>query len=303
MLSKVILISGFLGSGKTTLINKILEANYQSNNWKLAVLENEFGSIGIDERILRDEGREIRQVQGGCVCCTEQGKMVQELEYLNENGFEIILIECSGVADPSKVAAELFRPYLDGRIEYVGTICLIDALNFNRYKSEELAQRQISFANILIQTKSDLNKEEVEFVKNLSDSPIVENVDAFTIKDILNKNHRKPKKLLDSLSQIPQYESFDTFTLYLEIPFIREEFEYAINAILKSDEFYRIKGLISFENDNEDTIWLFESVGFSGTLKPLQNEITDRKFLVFIGKKPLDKSNTEGLLKEALLSF
>ena len=101
----VTVLTGFLGSGKTTLLNHIL--NDQSHGMKFAVIENEFGDVGVDEHVLSENvDEEIIEVLNGCVCCTVRGDLVVALKrlYSKVKSFNGIIIETTGLADPAPVA-------------------------------------------------------------------------------------------------------------------------------------------------------------------------------------------------------
>lgn len=100
----VTILTGFLGSGKTTLMNRLL--NDQTHMMKFAVIENEFGEVGIDEKILSENvEEEVVEVMNGCICCTVRGDLVVALKklYKRVEKFNGIIIETTGLADPAPV--------------------------------------------------------------------------------------------------------------------------------------------------------------------------------------------------------
>jgi G3E family GTPase len=108
----VTILTGFLGSGKTTLLNRILQENHGQ---RIAVIENEFGEAGIDNEILLQERDEqIIEMNNGCICCTVRGDLVRILGNLadkrnsGELKFDRVVIETTGLADPSPVAQTFF---------------------------------------------------------------------------------------------------------------------------------------------------------------------------------------------------
>ena len=123
----VTVLTGFLGSGKTTLLNHILSST--EHKMKFAVIENEFGDVGIDENILVETSEEsIIEVMNGCICCTVRGDLTELLDSLYDRirNFDGVLIETTGLADPAPVAQTFFiddrvseRYKLDGIITVV----------------------------------------------------------------------------------------------------------------------------------------------------------------------------------------
>lgn len=129
---KLDIISGFLGAGKTTLIKKLLEEAF--NREKLALIENEFGEIGIDGTILKDYGIEIKEMNSGCICCTIAGDFNMALkEIIRLYHPDRIMIEPSGVGKLSDVIKGC-KPFInDNRIELNMCITVIDGMKYKMY--------------------------------------------------------------------------------------------------------------------------------------------------------------------------
>merc|ERR550514_1900810 len=105
----VTILTGFLGSGKTTLLNHILDD--PSHKMRFAIIENEFGEVGVDEKILSEKcDEEVIEVMNGCICCTVRGDLVVALKKLHGKiaSFDAVLIETTGLADPAPVAQTFF---------------------------------------------------------------------------------------------------------------------------------------------------------------------------------------------------
>src|ERR1700737_2925675 len=99
----VTVLTGFLGSGKTTLLNRILT---EQHGKRIAVIENEFGEIGIDNQLVVSAEEEIFEMNNGCICCTVRGDLIRILGNLmkRKERFDYIMIETTGLADPAPVA-------------------------------------------------------------------------------------------------------------------------------------------------------------------------------------------------------
>lgn len=153
----VTVVTGFLGSGKTTLVNRILS---DAHGRKIAVIVNEFGEISVDgQLILQDDQEELVEFNNGCLCCTVRGDLIDTLGRLKERAdLDAILIETTGLADPAPVASTFFvadEIKSDTRLD--SFVTLADAVNLeqNLEQSHE-ALEQIAFADIILINKKDL---------------------------------------------------------------------------------------------------------------------------------------------------
>ena len=165
----VTILTGFLGSGKTTALNHILQ---HAKHIRFAIIENEFGSIGIDSDLLKTDKSGIIELPNGCVCCTLNDELEQILEKLLSSGKKIdhLLVETTGIADPATVASSFLKDYLVNRKFFLnGTVCLVDTFHVNSYFNEnEQVKRQIAFADLILLNKTDLcNKENIDSVYRL----------------------------------------------------------------------------------------------------------------------------------------
>src|SRR6201981_2564199 len=103
----VTILTGFLGSGKTTLLNRILR---EDHGHRIAVIENEFGEVGVDSDLIEKGDEQIVQMNNGCICCTVRGDLIRILGDLmkRREKFDHILVETTGMADPGPVAQTFF---------------------------------------------------------------------------------------------------------------------------------------------------------------------------------------------------
>ena len=153
----VTILTGFLGSGKTTLLNRILS---EQHGRRIAVIENEYGEIGIDQGLVIDADEEIFEMSNGCICCTVRGDLIRILGSLakRRERFDYVLVETTGLADPGPVAQTFFMDE-DVRAQYVldGILTLVDARHIEQQleHSRESAE-QIAFADVLVLNKTDL---------------------------------------------------------------------------------------------------------------------------------------------------
>ncbi|MDP1680574.1 MAG: GTP-binding protein [Burkholderiales bacterium] len=157
MKTPVNLITGFLGVGKTTAILDLLAQRPAGSRW--AVLVNEFGQVGIDGATLTQVGVAVREVPGGCICCTAQLPLrVALTKLLREVRPERLLIEPTGLGHPAGVIDVLRGEGLASALELRNVICLVDPrqLSDEQYRGLETYQDQIALADVLVANKCDL---------------------------------------------------------------------------------------------------------------------------------------------------
>ncbi len=159
------IITGFLGAGKTTLINYILK---NKKGWKIAVLVNEFGEVGIDNQLILRTKENIIELSNGCICCQVRGDVIETiLKILKKyRNLDYFIIETSGVANPIPVAQTFFLQELQPFIELDAIITVVDALHFKENLKRGNGEDQIKAADIIILNKTDLiKKETIEKIK------------------------------------------------------------------------------------------------------------------------------------------
>ena len=159
--TQVLIVSGFLGSGKTTLVRHLLD-NAIQQGVRAAVISNEFGELGIDRALLGKNAEEYVELEGGCVCCQLSDELVETLVMLRERvNPERIVIECSGIALPYDTQLHLWRPPVS---EWVGDDLAVVVVNAEQlHHGRELEgtfEDQVSSADLLILNKIDLVAEE-----------------------------------------------------------------------------------------------------------------------------------------------
>ncbi len=154
------LITGFLGSGKTTAILQVLKNKPANSNW--AVLVNEFGEVGIDGALLEEQnpatGSFIKEVPGGCICCAAGLPFQMALNLLiKQANPQRLLIELSGVGHPEKVMQMLTGPYYKDVLDVRASICLVDPekLTDRQVNSNQSFVDQMNIADVLLANKAD----------------------------------------------------------------------------------------------------------------------------------------------------
>ncbi|HCH6766870.1 TPA: GTP-binding protein [Serratia marcescens] len=160
-MTKTNLITGFLGSGKTTTIRHLLAHKPEHERW--AVLVNEFGEIGIDGALLADSGAVLKEIPGGCMCCVNGLPMQVGLNMLLQQAKpDRLLIEPTGLGHPKQILSLLTQESYAGWIDLQATLCLLDArqLSQPRYRDNENFRDQLAAADIILASKSDTYRPE-----------------------------------------------------------------------------------------------------------------------------------------------
>src|SRR5258708_26611449 len=152
----VTVLTGFLGAGKTTLLNHILTAQHGK---RIAVIENEFGEIGVDQELVIGAEEEIFEMNNGCICCTVRGDLIRILGNLikRKDKFDYILIETTGLADPGPVVQTFyFDEELKHKLRLDGVVTVVDAKHIEQHFEDNELQQQIAFADVILLNKTDL---------------------------------------------------------------------------------------------------------------------------------------------------
>jgi G3E family GTPase len=156
----VTVLTGFLGSGKTTLLNRILT---EQHGLRIAVIENEFGEIGIDQALVINADEEVFEMNNGCICCTVRGDLIRILGSLakRREKFDHVILETTGLADPGPVAQTFFVDDEIGRsFRLDGIVTLVDAKHVGLHLDEsEECRQQIAFGDVILLNKTDLADE------------------------------------------------------------------------------------------------------------------------------------------------
>lgn len=273
----VTILTGFLGAGKTTLLNYLIKEQKET---KFAIIENEFGAINIDTELVIKTDENIFELSNGCICCSLNGDLFELLNKLVVGKYEYdhLIIETTGVADPSAVAATFLSDYnIQTAFKLDGVVCLVDVHHvLDLLGEEEVASKQIAFADHIIFNKcADVNQNTLnqvqEIVKNINPfaSQSFTDYGKVAVNEILNlKAYDKEKVqfrlgyptkgnqrsvVIQAQSQHQNIvsqsfifkETFDLITLrhYL-----------TVMLFVQGGSFYRIKGILNIEGLNRKII-------------------------------------------------
>lgn len=216
MKTKIDIISGFLGAGKTTLIKKLLHEKLHVEN--LVIIENEFGEIGIDGSLLKQSNVQVKEINSGCICCTLIGEFGNAIdEIIKKYKPHRIVIEPSGVGKLSDVIKACDTTRLKNLIEINMIITVVDVLKYETYLTNfgEFYKNQIKSAKTIILSRTEKsNRNDIQSVvnsirKSNNKCNIITtslgNINANTIIDVAEQN--------DSVSLEKQIKSAKTFSI------------------------------------------------------------------------------------------
>jgi len=298
---KVYLITGFLGAGKTTLIKNIINGN---SGKKIGVIVNEFGKIGVDGEILQKEGIELHEITNGsifCVCL--QATFAQSLIELSSFPIDILLIEGSGMADPSNMDAILedIKGKAAAPLDYMGDICVVDAASIDKLVQSCMpAQKQIVYADYIIINKADkVDDKKIELVKQLVSalnpyaaievtnfskvsSDILEKVGAFD---------KEPSDLLQSCNTPANKPSI------VHVEYSGDTEESAFKSFIQSiiDDAFRIKGFFKLGGH-----WMHvDGVDGEFIIKPVNTKRQHSELVIF----PIQEESAHLKIKEKCQRF
>ncbi|GIK84104.1 MAG: putative cobalamin synthesis protein [Patescibacteria group bacterium] len=283
-------VSGFLGSGKTTIISNLIDT-LQKQGEQVVYIKNEIGDADIDSKILEGKGIKTRELLNGCICCTIVGPFISSInEIVEKFSPDRIIIEASGAADPSALALMISSHPL---LERDGVIGIIDVVNFNGYKDLSVtAQNQTKFTDLIIFNKIELadlqqKRAVVGYVRELNThSPIIEapngKVDPTVVFGL---NTSELNKLLSHTPKTHtnhiHKDEIQAFTLTIQKPTTLSRVENFLQTLPKN--IFRAKGFVTV---NQGEIYIFNTVGnrttFAQAPNGFQNE-NKQGMLIFIG--------------------
>lgn len=321
----VTVLTGFLGSGKTTLLNHILSST--EHKMKFAVIENEFGDVGIDENIIVESSEEsVIEVMNGCICCTVRGDLTEVLDNLYDRvrDFDGILIETTGLADPAPVAQTFFvDEKVTERYKLDGIITVVDAKHIIPHIEEEKpegveneAVEQLAFADRIMLNKIDLvSEDEIKEVekkiksinafapiyhteKSVIDPSNLINIGAFD----LNKTLEMDPEFLDTDAEHEHDQRVTSTSSIFTGALNVNKLERWIGEILRDygEDLFRYKGVLAVKGMDQKFVFQGVHMLFSGTFSEevapwRKGEKRECRF-VFIGKNLDEKALEQGLI-------
>ena len=321
----VTVLTGFLGSGKTTLLNHILSST--EHKMKFAVIENEFGDIGIDENILVESSEEsVIEVMNGCICCTVRGDLTEVLDRMYDRikDFDGVIIETTGLADPAPVAQTFFvDDRVTKRYELDGIITVVDAKHIIQHVDEEKPEgvenesvEQLAFADRIMLNKIDLvSEDELNAVEKKIKSinafaPIFEtqnsiidpkeliNIGSFNLERTLDMD----PEFLDTSAEHEHDQRVTSTSSKFEGELNVNKLEKWIGSLMrdKAEDLFRYKGVLAVKGMDEKFVFQGVHMLFGGDFSKeiglwKEDEKRECRF-VFIGRDLDHDALQEGLM-------
>ena len=307
------ILTGFLGAGKTTLLNYILK---QQSAYKFGIIVNEIGAIGIDGQLVENASEEMVQLNNGCVCCTVRKDLVKGVQkLLQRGGFDYLLIETTGIADPGPVAQTFLNiPQLTKYVRLDSIITVVDAEQVaKQMKETETAREQIAMADFIVLNKIDLVTEPslVETEALIHDlNPHAEifrsGHSQVNLAQLLDMNAFDVDRKLaidpDFLNELEHRHHSDIASMAFKFdrPFVIEKFERFVQELSSKEKVYRSKGIISIAGNPRRAVFHGVNNRFTIFWDRLWEKAEARvSQLVFIGKG-LDRGKIEQSLTGCL---
>jgi G3E family GTPase len=312
----VTILTGFLGAGKTTSLNHLIKNNPAT---KFAIIENEFGDIGIDNDLVVGADSGIFELSNGCICCSLNGELIDTLVELVNSGktFEHLIVETTGVAEPDGVAAAFVaEPEIQERFRLDATICIVDAHHgLESLAEREEAKRQATFADVLVINKaSEVEEADLEALKAvlMEANPLasittcdqgqlpnsllhVQGYEDQTVEEKLQHFDTSTKHVCDEHCNHDHHQGHKhnhsndivTQSFVLDEPLDILKFRHWLNVLLmiQGQNLYRVKGIVHFQyQDKKAIVQSVKKMCVFSSGTPWGAGETRQSRLVFIGK-------------------
>jgi len=324
-------LTGFLGSGKTTLLNHILEANHGR---RIAVIENEFGEVGIDDKLVRggsvaDDEETIIELNNGCICCTIRGDLIVGLRKLIDNSMKNgkkldgVLIETTGLADPAPVAQTFFADdFVNENMRLDGILTLVDAKHIIQHLDDEKpegveneAVEQIAFADRILLNKCDLVDSEAELeeiekrihainekvpIKRTTNSNVemdyVMGIKGFSLDNVIEMD----EAFLDDSHDHQHDERVSSVGIDVPGEVIQQKLNEWISDLLKEKgvDIFRSKGILAVKGMKQKFVFQAIHMLFANSMEGSWAPDEEKRCkMVFIGKNLNREELTNGFMK------
>ncbi len=301
----VTILTGFLGAGKTTLLNRILKEDHGK---KIAVIENEFGEVGVDSEIVEKSDEQILEMNNGCICCTVRGDLIKILGSLREKRdagslkFDRVIIETTGMADPGPVAQTFFTDEEIANYYLLDSILtVVDAKHAPKQLDEfREAQEQVGFADRILLSKTDLTQEDendklIKRIRKMNpraevkkvhfgNAPLAEILDirGFNLNAILELD---PDFLADASHE--HHDEVESFVFKSDKPFDGTKLEQFLSGMIQvyGPDLLRYKGVLWMKGNPRRVVFQGVHMMMGGDMGKPWGKDKKSSIMVFIGKK------------------
>ncbi|MEZ4156919.1 MAG: GTP-binding protein [Candidatus Paceibacterota bacterium] len=304
----VTLITGFLGAGKTTLLKRILTENHGQ---KIAVIVNEFGEVGIDDKLIVEESADMVKLTNGCICCTMKNETATTLINMldGKNDFERVVIETTGLANPLPILKNfLSEQFIKEHYTLDAVIAVVDAKNVKEQLDTNIeTKEQIAYADLILLNKLDLvSQEEAEQIKvwlkaiNQSAKIIETERSNAPIEDIFDLQRKEKDYSAPSSHSHIEDAQINSFVLETDKPISKAKLQSWLSelVLLHSADLLRYKGIFYVKDHPERFVLQGVHTVFELTEDRLWRDGEEQKTqVVFIGRS-LDKELFEAGFRE-----
>ncbi|MEC8220694.1 MAG: GTP-binding protein [Nanoarchaeota archaeon] len=324
----ILIVTGFLGSGKTTFINNLLGS---IENKKIAIIENEFAELGIDANLInKKEGSNVFELNNGCICCTMNGELEGVFGNLakEKENWDYVILETTGVADPSPIINSIIsNPLVEEFFRLDSMYTVVDSKHvLEQIRRDFEAKKQIVFANTILVNKVDLiEKQQLEKVRKrlISLNPEADIKETtfsnIEIENLFEKHDFEKFKIRD-IEKSFQFFSFGTqsttspmitnkhlgdinsFGISFKEEISLPKFDFFIRSLVQArgEDLYRIKGIVNIKDSNQPIIFqgVHETIDWIPGPPWEDDQLRETK-IVFIGKN-LEKEFIENYIKDLI---
>lgn len=306
----VYILTGYLGAGKTTFLNKWLK---ERSKERFFVIENEVGQVNIDSQLVQGKEVDLIGLTAGCICCSLQDELLDVLEEVSSRrtSFDHLIIETTGIADPSSIVSTFYKPDVEQVFELRTVITVVDALNMDFWLgSVSESAMQIAYADVLFVSKADGigESKQLELTQKLAQvnptAPILIGFQEETVDNIMQSRQHAERQLSQFLYEMPEWVSssphgIKTFSLvfdgYIDLRGLVKDLVVFLNKNL--NEVYRIKATIAVQDYNKRIVLQTVRNGYSfSDGQEWTPEEEPCSTFVFIGKN-LDQSGIRTMIE------
>ncbi|MEP9853209.1 GTP-binding protein [Staphylococcus aureus] len=282
---EIVIIGGFLGSGKTTTLNYLIR-EAQNSNKTVAVLMNEFGERSVDTFLI-DEDVQVNEIVNGCICCQMKNDVAQQLHdiYIKFQP-DIIFIECSGIAHPIEVLDACLTPVLAPYSKVVSILGILDANLYNNLKSfpediQSLVNKQIKYCSDVLFNKTDLvNTKQLLQSLNYFENAypkihyFITTHGQVSINNIKSSTYNSRKNIKNSNIH---HQNIGHILYNCEFSWNKKSFIEWLKTL--PPNIYRVKGFLNFKKNNKNSIIQYSNNHLNIESTPLNM----KEYLVIIG--------------------